>query len=169
MNKLFSLEALNPSNLLTSNNSIAAVISACFGTFVSTVYGVEPNRKIAIAILLMLIIMDWISGIAASRKDGTYASQYGINVATLRTIYVLCFPALGNLLDVWLETPGPGIIFLGITGGLIYHYWQSMTANAYRAGWERWIPDRVIKHVEAEIKAKEVRAEKEKKKREGVQ
>lgn len=165
MQNLISKNSFNTTNLLTTGNGIVGLVSAGFGTFISTVYGVGPDRKTVIGILLILIAMDWMSGIGAARKDATYSSQYGINVASLRTLYILCFPALGNLLDMWLSTPGPGVIFMGLTGGLCYHYWQSMTANAYRAGWKRWIPEKVISHVSSEIEAKTIRAEETKEKR----
>jgi len=150
------IKQLNPQNLATSQNAAAAAISGVFAYWVEVFYGAGSFKKVGIAILLMLIFMDWVSGIAAAKKDKTYNSQYGINIGTLRTLFVLCLPALGNMLDSWMETQG--VIFLAITGGLIYHYWQSATANAYRAGWEKWIPKKVIKFVESEIEAKNERA-----------
>lgn len=62
----------------------------------------------------------------------------------------------GNLLDKAMNTPG--FVFYAMTFGLIYHYWQSATANAYRAGWGRLIPDSVVKFVSSEIAAKTQRA-----------
>jgi len=66
------------------------------------------------------------------------------------------FPALANVLDHAFGTPG--LLFYAVTFGLNYHTYISLTANAARAGWSKYIPQSVLKFVTSEIKAKADRA-----------
>ncbi len=126
---------------------------------INYLYGAE--RTDILVVFIVLIAIDWITGIAAALKDKTYSTEYGIS-GILRTLFILSFPAIGNMLDRAMETPG--FLFYGVTFGLIYHTFHSMTANAVRAGWGRFIPQQVVDFVSSEIKAKANRAIK---KREG--
>lgn len=143
------------SNITTGVNAAVATVGAVFGTLVETVYGSGDERTILIGIYAFFIFMDWISGIAASKKDGTYTSEYGIN-GILRTLFILCFPAAANMLDYMFHTPGAFFYF--VTTALIYHTFNSMTANTVRAGWEKWIPSVLIKSVQSEIENKQSRS-----------
>ncbi|QHW35861.1 phage holin family protein (plasmid) [Paenibacillus rhizovicinus] len=149
-NKTFDFE-----NFITPVKIFIGVAGAAIGSFAETIYGTGEDRMSLIGIYAFFIFMDWISGIAASRKDGTYASEYGIN-GILRTIFILCFPAAANMLDFVFHTPG--VFFYGVTSGLIFHTWNSLTANSVRAGWEKWIPKAIINSVQSEIKAKQTRS-----------
>ncbi|EJW17560.1 toxin secretion/phage lysis holin [Paenibacillus alvei DSM 29] len=91
--------------------------------------------------LLFFIAMDWLSGISASRKDGSYASNYGL-AGIPRTFFILLLPSGGHLLDVALGIPD--IIFGLFVFGVLYHTIQSMTANALRAGWGGYFPDWLV-------------------------
>lgn len=144
---------LSMSNLFKGDTAFVAAIGATLGGVVDAIYG--ANHKIFVLLLFIFITYDWVSGIVAAKKDTTYSSQYGISGA-LRTIVVLSLPAVANLLDVAFNTPG--VIFFGITFGLMYHYWQSFTANSIRAGWDKFIPEFVFASVESELKAKMNRA-----------
>ncbi|AKF92628.1 phage holin family protein [Brevibacillus laterosporus] len=117
---------------------------------------VSGHHHLLIA-LFLIIATDWVTGISASIKDGTYSSEYGIG-GVFRTIFILFFPVLANVLDHALQTPG--FLFFGVTFGLIYHTWASVTANAIRAGWEKWIPKKVMNLVGSELEAKAERAQK---------
>lgn len=68
---------------------LASIISGGFGTVINLVYG-EVNL-IWIVILAHVIALDWITGSRASKLDGTYSSQYGIE-GIARTV-VLFFVA----------------------------------------------------------------------------
>ncbi|WP_138755131.1 phage holin family protein [Paenibacillus sinopodophylli] len=138
---------------ISPSKTLAAGVGAVAAPWIDLIYG--EGRFIPISLLLTAIVMDWITGIAASLRDETYSSEYGRH-GILRTIFILAFPFLANLLDMMLGTPG--LLFYAITLGLVYHTWQSLTANAYRAGWGKWIPDTIIKHIESELKAKVDRA-----------
>lgn len=119
----------------------------------------EPVRAIMAAVIFF-IIMDWISGIRAAKKDDTYASRYGID-GVVRTMFMLMLPAGGHLLDVVFNFPG--IIFGAFAFGLLYHVLQSMTANSIRAGWGDWLPlpvlNALIDWVKSELDKKIQRAE----------
>lgn len=139
---------------VTEGRAIAAGIGAVLAPWVSLIYG--DGRIIPISLLIVVIALDWVTGIAAARKDNTYSSQYGIREGLPRTLFLLAIPAFANLLDALMSMPG--LFFYAITLGIVYHTWQSLTANAYRAGWGNWIPKAVMSHIESELKAKIERA-----------
>ncbi|WP_338552883.1 phage holin family protein [Paenibacillus sp. KS-LC4] len=135
---------------LTPDKAIFTAIGAFLAPWVALIYGTD--RFIPIVLLITAISLDWITGIAAAHKDGTYSSDYGLRRGAPRTLFLLVLPALANLIDLALNMPGP--FFYAITIGLIYHSWQSLTANAFRAGWGKWIPAAILKLIESELKAK---------------
>jgi phage-related holin len=141
------------SNVLHADTGIFAALGATLGPIITKIYG--KDHTYIMILFFAIIIHDWVTGIAASIKDKTYSSEYGIR-GVFRTLYISTYPALGNLIDIVLGTPG--FMFHAITFGLIYHYWKSGVANAVRAGLDKWIPDSVINLVESEIKAKAIRA-----------
>lgn len=134
---------------ITASKALAAGIGAAAAPWIALIYG--EGRLIPILLLTAAIALDWITGIAASHKDDVYSSEYG-RQGVMRTLFLLALPVLANLLDRMMGTPG--LFFYAITLGIIYHTWQSLTANAYRAGWGRWIPKAVIAHIDSELKAK---------------
>lgn len=149
----FCPENLNLKSLATPGNGIVATIGAASAPYITYLYG--ENRSIPLAMFAGIIIMDWIAGVAAAHKDKVYASEYGIS-GIYRTLFICLFPAIGNLIDKAMGTPG--FLFYAITFGLSYHNWQSMTANVYRAGWGKFIPQFVLDFVGSEIRAKSERA-----------
>lgn len=48
----------------------------------------------------------------------------------------------------------PDFFFFMVTGGLIYHIFNSFTANCVRVGWDKWIPTWLLESVASEIQAK---------------
>ena len=149
-----------PERIFSINLSSGAKVFGLLGAFVSSAFSFfyGSGRELIITTLLLLMVMDWITGIVAAKKDGVYTSAYGIE-GVLRSIVLLMYPALGNLFDNILQTPGPGIIFYTITFGLLYHIGQSMTANAVRCKWDKWIPSKILDIVWSEVHAKTVRTE----------
>ncbi|MBT2287967.1 phage holin family protein [Paenibacillus albidus] len=111
------------------------------------------------AALLFFVVMDWLSGIRAAKKDNTYASKYGID-GVFRTFFILLLPAGGHLIDGIFGLPGA--IFGALAIGTLYHVLQSMVANSIRAGWGDWLPlpilDTVLKWVSSELDKKVKRA-----------
>jgi phage-related holin len=148
-----SVNLLSLSNIINIETGVIASIGAASGPILTKLYG---EGRTAILILFFVVILhDWVMGIWASIKDKTYSSEYGIK-GVFRTLYICTYPALGNLIDLVLGTPG--FLFHAVTFGLIYHYWKSGMANATRAGLDKWIPDFVTKLIESEIRAKAIRA-----------
>lgn len=150
-------------SLAKPTNAIAAAFGALAGPYLLQAFG---SGKFWVFLLFLSIIgADWITGTAAAKKDNTYSSEYGL-AAVPRTLLMLWLPFVGWLLDkVTLTVFGinqPGYAYFAITTMLVYHTWESMTANAYRAGWEKWIPKGVTSFVSSEIKAKMERAQKNK-------
>lgn len=122
-------------------------------------YGSGKPVTGAVIALAFFILLDWISGSEAARKDNSYGSKYGIR-GIARTLFIMLLPAGGHLLDDVFNLPG--VLFGLLIAGLLYHVIQSMTANAVRAGWGDWIPvnilNAIIKWVGSELDKKVQRA-----------
>lgn len=138
-------------NVATPANGIAATTGVFLTPIFQYLYG--TGRFDILIVLFFMIVLDWITGISASKKDFSYSSDYGLSRIP-RTLFLFALPALANLLDRVMGTPG--FLFYGVTFGLIYHTWTSLTANAHRAGWP--MPKSIEKLVGSEIKAKAERA-----------
>ncbi|MDM5427542.1 phage holin family protein [Bacillus mycoides] len=144
------IKALNISDVITSTQfKVGAAISGGFGTLVNLLYG-ETNL-IWVMIFGWVIMLDWITGSRASKLDGTYSSQYGIE-GIIRTVVLLSLPVLAHLFDIALKLPD--FFFFMVIGGLSYHIFNSFAANCARIGWEKWIPARLLESVASEIQAK---------------
>lgn len=137
----------------TGIGSVGAFLMPIF-TFL---YGKGPTALLWMFVYGLLIATDWISGYRASRVDGSYASEYGIEGA-YRTAYLLIVPVLAHKADLIIGTPNIIFGFTLLTFGA--HIWRSMTANVYRAGWDKWIPIPVLNWVADEIEHKTARAQK---------
>ncbi|RNB67461.1 phage holin family protein [Brevibacillus panacihumi] len=137
--------------LLTPANGWAMSTGATMAPVFYYLYGSE--RRDILIVLLVMIALDWMTGVYAAKKDLTYSSEYGLSRIP-RTLFLFALPAVANLLDRVVGTPG--FLFFGVTFGLIYHTWTSLTANAFRAGWP--LPKAVVKLVSSEIQAKAERS-----------
>ncbi|MGG4452348.1 phage holin family protein [Brevibacillus porteri] len=146
MKFLLSLE-----NVATPANGWATTAGAIVSPAFFYLYG--TNRQDILIVLFFMIALDWITGISAAKKNQSYSSDYGISRIP-RTLFLFALPAVGNMLDRVMGTPG--FLFYGVTFGLIYHTWTSLTANAHRAGWP--MPKSIENLVGSEIKAKADRA-----------
>ncbi|WP_035436824.1 phage holin family protein [Bacillus sp. UNC322MFChir4.1] len=133
---------------------VAAALSGGLGTFISFLYG--QANLIWITAMVWIVVLDWITGIKAAKKDGTYASEYGIEGIT-RAVVLFLLPSFAHVLDICFKLPD--IFFFAVTGGLVYHIFNSFTANCARIGWEKWIPSRLLRSVSSEIEAKIRRSE----------
>ncbi|EJQ82486.1 phage holin family protein [Bacillus toyonensis] len=154
------IKALNISDVITSTQfKMGAAISGGLGTLVNFMYG--KTNLIWIVIFGWIIMLDWITGSRASKLDGTYSSQYGIEGIT-RTVVLLSLPALAHFFDMALKLPD--FFFFMVTGGLIYHIFNSFAANCARIGWEKWIPAWLLESVASEIQAKIQRSDARKEK-----
>lgn len=159
----FNVRGLDISHLFRLDNLTIGALGSAVVSFMDFMYG-EGKINIVMA-LFCLIAMDWLSGIAAAKKDQVYSSAYGIS-GMYRTIFILTFPAAANFLDHALGLPG--ILFYFVSMGLIYHTFHSVTANIVRAGWSKWIPKKLIDFVASEIEAKNKRSQVHRKKRESA-
>ncbi|MED5017943.1 phage holin family protein [Paenibacillus chibensis] len=139
---------------------IFSILGAIFVPVFDFLYGQSDSVVGIMTALLFFIILDWLSGVRAAKKDNTYASRYGLD-GVARTFFILLLPAGGHFLDVIFGLPG--IIFGALAIGALYHIVQSMTANAIRAGWGDWLPipvlNAVIDWVKSELEKKIKRAE----------
>ncbi|WJE53893.1 phage holin family protein [Bacillus cereus] len=150
------LRNINIVDIISSTQfKIASLISRGLGTFLSFVYG--KTNVIWIFILMMVVGLDWITGSKASKLDGTYSSQYGIE-GIARTVVLFFLPCLAHMFDIVFKLPD--FFFFMVTGGLIYHIFNSFAAN-----WDQWIPTWLLESVSSEIEAKIKRAYTRKKRR----
>lgn len=138
---------------------MASIVGAVFAPIFEFLYGEGEVVMYTMTALFFFLVMDWISGTRASKKDKTYGSEYGID-GLFRSFFLLLLPAGGHLLDKIFGAPG--IVFGLLAAGLLYHIIQSMTANSIRAGWGKWVPDWILTQltewVKSEIEAKMARA-----------
>ncbi|WP_445506755.1 phage holin family protein [Niallia sp. 03190] len=150
------------SAIFTAKFGKGALTLGSAGVFFNAIFGV--GNLVWIGILAIVTVLDWISGIRAAKKDGTYTSEYGKN-GIYRTLVMFILPVLGNFVDKALVTTVSingytlGVFFFLLTGGLIYHTLMSTAANFERAGWGRWVPIKVLESVASEIQAKTQRSE----------
>lgn len=144
---------------MDKGHTVCIAIEYIFLPAFEFIYGAGEAVITSMIALTFFIIMDWISGTRASKKDNSYASQYGID-GVARTLFMLLLPAGGHLLDQLFSLPG--ILFGALTAGLLYHVINSMTANAIRAGWGNWLPitilEALLKWVGSELDKKVHRA-----------
>ncbi|KOY80179.1 phage holin family protein [Lysinibacillus macroides] len=143
------------SQLLVAHPAVGAVgtvammtVNFMFGTGITLTAGL---------VFLAVLALDWVSGRAASKKDGTMASEYGINGA-YRSAFMVGILVLAYRVDIALGLPY--IVYAYFLFNFGSPTWKSMTANVYRAGWERWIPGFVLERVADEIEHKTARANK---------
>lgn len=147
--------------IFTAQFGKGALTLGPLGALLNFLYGV--GNLIWMLILVIAIAIDWISGIRASKKDGSYASAYGID-GVYRTSVMLLLPFLGNKIDeafasqMTINGVQVGFFFSLLAGGLLYHTLNSATANFERAGWGRWIPNKILESVASEIQAKTQRS-----------
>jgi phage-related holin len=149
-------DIFNFTNLLNLRTGLASLTSGALGTLLNAVYGGDLHVYFISAIVLA-VVFDWFGGIAAAKKDGSYASTYGIQ-GVLRTAVMLALPAWGSIIDKIIGSP-VSVFFYVLWGGILFHTLVSMTANFKRAGWDRWIPNWAIEFVASEIEAKIRRSE----------
>ncbi len=142
-------------NLLVAN-PIAGTVGATTLGILNFMYGTGITLT-AMGIFTVLLVLDWIAGRAASKRDGSYASEYGIN-GGYRTAFIVLILFAAYRVDVALGLPYVAFGYLLLNFGL--PMWRSMTANVYRAGWDVWIPQAVLNRVADEIEHKAARANK---------
>ncbi|MEK5415183.1 phage holin family protein [Paenibacillus sp. FSL L8-0708] len=144
---------------MTKSQLAASAVGAAAVPIFEFLYGEADAVPTVMAALLFFVLMDWLSGVRAAKKDNTYASKYGID-GIFRTFFMLLLPAGGHLLDGVFGFSGA--IFGALAVGTLYHVLQSMTANSIRAGWGDWLPlsvmDWVIKWAGSELDKKIKRA-----------
>ncbi|MGD8188586.1 phage holin family protein [Brevibacillus ginsengisoli] len=155
----FAKAILSLETLGKPSNGLAALIGATIAPFLDT--AVQSGKFWAYLFMASIIAGDWLAGTSAAKKNETYASEYGL-AGVFRTLLLGWIPIIGFLLDkvtfMVFQVAQPGIFYYALTLGIAYHSWESMTANAYRAGWKRWIPKKIVDYVSSEIKAKAERS-----------
>jgi toxin secretion/phage lysis holin len=139
------------SNLFNIRTGFAGLIGGAAGGFLSKIYGGELHIYF-ISVLGLTIIFDWIGGTIAAKKDGIYASAYGIQ-GIFRTAVMLALPVWGSLIDSIIGNP-VSLFFYILWAGIFCHTSISMTANFKRIGWNIWIPTWALEWVTSEIEAK---------------
>lgn len=160
----FSADIFDLRLLINPGFSFAGIAGGSIGVVLNALYGNSQVNMYVALLLLIVVAFDWLGAIGASLKDNSYASDYGIR-GVVRTTVILTLPLVGRLMDTIVGTPVViadvpiSGFYLFISSGLIYHSWMSMTANFARAGYDKWIPEWMLKAVASEINAKITRSE----------
>ncbi len=157
--KPFILATISDFGKMVTDNPVVSSIVAGLLWFFGVLYGNGEIVKAGMAVLGILVIIDWISGTSAAKKDGTDTSQYGIE-GIKRTVVLLMIPALTKFLDIFLYTQG-FLTYFAIAA-LARSVTKSVIANMHRTGWSQWIPISLLEYlidwVSSELAAKEQRA-----------
>lgn len=119
-----------------SSNLVATFVTIIALPFIDYMYGGHVMTVPLISIFTTLILLDWLSGVAASHKQGTYSSKYGLNGA-IRTVFLYGMLALGHQIDAAF-TSEPWI-FIVAWVLITFPTAQSVAANAVILGWESHI------------------------------
>lgn len=161
----YKLKRCNMQNtLLNTTMDVSKQIAAHpFLSFISALgllvfeYAFDANSVIATtyAVFLILIVLDWLSGTSAAKKDGIDVSKYSID-GIKSTAVILSLPILARLLDVVM---GTDVIIMGVvTAMLARGIARSVIANVKRAEWQIYIPQAWLDWVSDELAHKDARA-----------
>lgn len=142
---------------LLMQHPVIGSFGAVFGAIFSTLFGNSQIAYVGMAIFMAIIILDWISGYRASKIDGSYASEYGVDGA-FRTVFILLFPVVSHQADKLMDSPNILFGFCLLAFGS--HIWKSATANVVRCGWERWVPVWALEIISDELEHKIARSKK---------
>lgn len=74
----------------------AALVGAVLAPTFEHFYGEDDVVQYTMTALLFFVVLDWISGIRASKKDYSYSSKYGID-GVFRTFFIVLLSAGGHL------------------------------------------------------------------------
>lgn len=144
--------------IVTDNPIASSIIAICMVLF-SSLYGPSEMTRAGMALLILLIVIDWVAGFSAAKKDQIDTSSYGIE-GLFRTMILLLLPAVAHFIDIFFYTQGFASYFM--IAALARHLLKSVVANIYRVGWTKWIPvaalDRLSNWASDEIKYKDARA-----------
>lgn len=120
-------------------------------------YVFDSNKVVLVTfiIFVLLIVMDWLSGTSAAKKDGIDTSRYGIEGVN-RTVLLLLLPCVARLIDIVVGTE---VVVMGLVIGILARsIARSVIANIKRAGWNIYIPDTLLDWVSDELEQKDARA-----------
>lgn len=163
LNRLFFDIGAYIASVVSSFNFLATTTGVILIPVFEYLYGSDEIVRSIMSALVIFIVLDWISGVRASKKDYTYASKYGID-GVFRSFFILLLPSGGHLLDQIIGFPS--IVFGALSLGILYHVLQSMTANSIRAGWgshvPEWLLSKLVSWVKIELETKIKRSEKRK-------
>ncbi|QHT64192.1 phage holin family protein [Paenibacillus lycopersici] len=128
-------------------------------SIIEFLYGEGDAVRAIMNALMFFVLLDWLTGVCAARKDSANVGKYGMD-GIFRTFFILLLPAGGHLLDQALGQSG--VIFGALSVGTLYLILQSMTANGLRAGWgdyfPEWLIGPIMQWVKSELEAKIQRA-----------
>lgn len=144
--------------ILAESPVLSAAAALLLTTF-SMLYGGHEVTRAGMMLLFLLIVIDWITGFSAAKKDQIDTSSYGIE-GLYRSMVLLLLPAMAHFIDVFFYTYG--VVSYFMIAALARHLLKSSVANVYRVGWTQWIPtptlETIINWVADEIAHKETRA-----------
>lgn len=151
--------AADVGKVISANPFVAAIVGTFLYIF-GLLYGRGPVIQAGMTVLCFLVVIDWITGTSAAKKDNIDTSSYGIE-GMRRTVVLMMVPAAAHFLDLFLLTQGFATFFT--IAALARNILRSIVANLHRTGWSRWIPtellETLVDWVSSEIEHKEARAQ----------
>ena len=134
-------------------------LSACGAIFMLIFnhgFGATQAVFITYVLFAVLIVLDWLSGTSAAKKDKIDTSQYSYD-GWKKSMFLLAVPAVARLIDLII---GTNVVVMGIvTAAMARGVARSVLANIKRAGWISYFPDWLIKWIQSELDSKDARAE----------
>lgn len=144
--------------LVADNPIVSSIVAALLYIF-GLLYGTGEIIRAGMAVLVVLISIDWIVGTSAAKKDGIDTSHYGIE-GVRRTMVLFLLPVAAHFFDLFLYTQG--FLSFFTIAALARSIMKSIIANLHRTGWSQWIPvsllEYLVEWVSSELAAKEQRA-----------
>ena len=156
-------------------DGLISLVGAGLLTAADFLFGGGELKYTMLTLLIIGTLLDWNSGRRAATKDGINASEYGIDgVWRTGQIYLILVFAhwidktfLLDNIEIYGMQP-QGVVFYVFAAAILLDTIKSVTANHARLGWDKWIPDWLLKWVANEIENKIARATKRKKEREEI-
>jgi toxin secretion/phage lysis holin len=140
--------------MIVNKSLTLGAITGTIGAFLDAVFkakGLMIMHVYIVAILAIVIALDYIVGVRVAKKNGKYESNIGIDAA-IRDGIIFGVVSVAWIFDQLLGTGA--LIFAVLSLSFIYHNAQSFAANLYVLGWDKHFPMWLFKILESEINAK---------------
>ncbi|MFF2449386.1 phage holin family protein [Neobacillus sp. NPDC058068] len=140
--------------MLINKSLVLGALTGTVGAFFDAVFeakGFEKMHAYIVALLAIMVALDYVVGVRVAKKNDKYKSSVG-NDAVIRDGLIFAIVTMAWIFDQLLGTGA--LIFAVLAFAFIYHNAQSFGANLYVLGWDKYFPMWLFRILESEIKAK---------------